>query len=83
MLDDPLLTLALKHDVLIGLHVGRSPKHQSDNQSDAYLTHNLVLAFQSFLVAMEDLDVVVHAAEKAQPHRGDEHQNQIDIAQTT
>ena len=82
VLDDHLLTLTLEHDVLVGLHVGRGPEHESDNQSDAYLTDNLVLAFQTFLVAVEDLDVVVHAAEEAQPHRSDEHQNQIDVAQT-
>ena len=30
----------------------------------------------------EYLDIVVHAAQETEPHRGDDHQYEIDVAQT-
>ena len=77
-----LSVLALNGKVLVDLGIGRGPQHQTHNESDAHLAHNLVFALQAFLVALEDLDEVVHAAEQPQPHGGDDHQDEIDIAQT-
>ena len=37
---------------------------------------------QAFLVAAEDFDVVVHAAEEAEPERRDNHQYEVDVAHT-
>ena len=83
VLDHDLLTvLALNRQVLIHLHVGRSPKHETDDETDRDLTHDLVLALQAFLVTAEDLDKVVQASEEAEPHRGDDHQDEIDVPQS-
>ena len=38
-----LAALFLDGEILVHLHVRRHPEHQSDNQSDAHLPHNLVL----------------------------------------
>ena len=78
-----LLSLAFDGEVLVHLHVRRSPEHQTHDETDAHLSHNLVLTLQAFLVALENLDEVVHAAQETQPYGGDDHQDEIDVAQTS
>ena len=80
--DDSLLPLFLYGQVLVHLDIGRSPQHQSHDESYAYLPNYFVLAFQSFLVAAENLYEVVHSAKKSQPYRRHYHQYEVDIAQT-
>ena len=76
-----LAALFLDGEILVHLHVRRHPQHQSDNQSDAHLPHNLVPSLQSFLVAAEYLDIVVKSAEQSEPHRCHYHENEINVAQ--
>ena len=82
VLDDHLLSLALDGEVLVHLHIGRHPQRETHDETNAHLTDNLVTAFQTFFVATENLDVVVHTAEKAEPHGGHNHEQQVDVTQT-
>ena len=77
------LALAVDGEVLVHLHVGRSPEHQAHDESDTHLSHNLVFTLQALLVALENLDEVVHTAQEAEPYGGDDHQDEIDVAQTS
>ena len=58
-------------------------KRQSDNQSQSYLTDDLELSVQSFLVFPEYLDVVVQKAQCTQPDRSNQHQYHVYIMQFT
>ena len=60
-----------------------SPEHQTHDEAYAHLSHNLVLTLQAFLVALEDLDEVVHSTEETEPYGGDDPQDKIDVAQTS
>ena len=77
------MPLFLVCQVLVHLHIRRSPQHESHDESDAHLTDNLVAALKSFLVVAEYLDEVVHASKESQPYSGDDHQEQINVAQTS
>ena len=83
MLHHEFLSLAFVDEVLVHLHIGRCPQHKTHDESDAHLSHNLVTTFQSFLVVAEYLYEVVHATQEAEPQRGDNHQDEVDVAQTT
>ena len=83
MLHYRFLSLSLDGEVLVHLDIRWSPEHQTYDEPDSYLTHDLVFAFQSFLVTLEYLDEVVHASQESQPYGGDDHQDEVDVAQTT
>ena len=63
----------LHAQILVYFGVRTQPQHQSHDESDAYLSHDLELARQSLLVVAENLDVVVESAEESQPYRRDDH----------
>ena len=75
-----LLGVVHLHHVLVHHHVGAEPQHQSHDEANAHLSHNLILAFQAFLVLAVDLDVVVAKSQESQPHGGDDHENDVDVA---
>ena len=77
------VALLLVYQILVHLHVGRCPQYESNDESDAHLTYNLVTALESFLVVAEYLDEVVHTAKESQPYGCDNHQKQIYVAQTS
>ena len=83
MLYHRFLSLSIDGEVLVHLYIRRRPEYQSHDQADANLSYNLIFALQSLLVALEYLDEVVHSTEKAEPYGGDDHQDQIDVAQTS
>ena len=82
VLDHQLMSLAFYGQVLVHLHIRRSPQHQSHDKSDTHLAHYLVAALEPLFVATEDFDKIVHSPEKAEPHGGYNHQYEIDIAQS-
>ena len=75
--------LFLHFKVEIGLHIGRQPEHQTHDKTYAHLSHNLVFALQTLLVVLENLYKIVHSTEKTEPYGGDNHQQQINVAQST
>ena len=77
-----LLSLAFDGEVLVHLHVWRSPEHQTYDEADTNLSYDFVFALQSLFVALENLDEVIHTTEETKPYGGDDHQNQIDVAQS-
>ena len=83
MFDDNLLVLLRNVDILADHGIRTQPQRQSDDKTYRQLTDNLVAAFQSFFVLAEYLDIVVHKAQESQPYRGDNHQQQIDVAHTS
>ena len=76
------LVLLLYGDVLAHYGIGTEPQGQTDDKANGHLAHNLIPALQTFLVAAEYLDVVVHETEEAQPHGGHQHQDDVDVADT-
>ena len=79
--DHHFLSLALDREILVHLHVGRSPEHKPHYQTYAYLADDLVTALEPLLVVAENLDKIVHSTEESQPYRGDDHQDEVDVAQ--
>ena len=75
-----LNALLLSGDVLMDDGIGTEPKRQAHNQTDRHLSYNLILSFQTFLVAAEDFNVVVEEAQEAQPNGGADHEQQVDVA---
>ena len=69
--------------VHIGFNVRRSPKYQTNNKSDGYLSDNLIFTLQSFLVMFEYLNEIIHSTEEAQPNGCDNHQQKINVTQST
>ena len=82
MLYHRLLSLALDGEVLVHLHVWRSPEYQTNDEADTNLSYDFIFALQSLFVALENLDEVIHSTEETEPYGGDEHQDQIDVAQS-
>src|SRR3712207_169676 len=76
------LSLALGLNVEVDFGVGAGPKRQSHDETDGYLTHNLVLSLQSILVFLEYFDVIVQETEEAQPYGCGNHEQQVDVAHT-
>ena len=77
--DNGFHALFLGGDVLVEHGVGTQPERQADDEADGHLSDNLPLAFQAVFVLAENLDVIVEKAQKTEPDRGDNHQNQVDV----
>ena len=81
-LPQKLVMLAFDGEVLVHLHVWRSPEHQTYDEADTNLSYDFVFALQSLFVALENLDEVIHSTEETKPYGSDDHQDQIDVAQS-
>ena len=57
-------------------------QRQSHDEAQTYLTDNLELAVQAFLVFLENLDVVVGKSERTQPYGRNQHQHHVDVLQS-
>ena len=80
MLHHDFLVLARLRDVLAYYGIRAEPKCYADDKAYRYLADNFVDALQTVLVLAENLDIVVHKAEEAQPDGRDNHQQQVDVA---
>ena len=74
--------LPLDFNVLADDSVGTHPQRQTDDQTEQSLTDKLVDGAQTVLRDAQ-LDVVVGKAESAEPDRGEEHHEHVDVAQTS
>ena len=83
MFDDHLLVLLRFGDILTDDGVRTQPERKSYHKAQQHLSYYLVDARQSFLVFLEDLDIVVHKAQKAQPDGRDNHQQKVDVEHTS
>ena len=62
--------------------IGTEPQGDSYNEAYRHLSDNLVFSFQTVLVLLENLDVVIHESQESQPDSGNDHEQQIDVAHT-
>ena len=69
--------------LLTNHHLLREAHHRAHDNTQADLTHDLELTLQAILVVAEGLDIVVQEAQQAEPQRRDEHQDNVDIIQTS
>ena len=83
MLYHYLLILLLYVDILTHHDIWTEPECQSDNEAYTDLTDYLIFPFQSLLVALENLDIVIKESEESEPESGDDHQNQVDVTDTS
>ena len=67
-------------DVLMHYNIRAEPEHESHDESNTHLSHNLVLSFQSFLVLAENLDIIIAESQKSKPYCCNHHQYQVYVA---
>ena len=59
--------------------VGGEPHSQADDKPESHLSDHLVFPFQTVLVVVFKLAVVIEESDGAHPDRGDKHQYHVDI----
>ena len=74
--DAPALNVFADHGI------GTEVEGESDDEPHDHLPQNLVATGKSFLVFLEDLDVVVEKTDGTEPQGGANHEQGVDVAQT-